>query len=251
VLVPALEALDGYKAGLVDTGTYSKGWDRYVGMAKYCRVAAKMRFLQSTPLSWASGPKALADWAADPRLTLLSSLGYVYDAPDGPLAEGCSAAFGGPRPRGRKRGRLEAADAEQSGGERACGGVGAIEALVSELLAKHNLPPGLRFETGPVAADMDVAGRPRGLKAQCAASNRFCPFRDLKVDEAGALRPSGRPPHQTMCEGKVAIFMDLRDPFPAMRFNCFSPNCRGNDTFFFTLGRLVPAQVERLLRALG
>jgi hypothetical protein len=73
----------------------------------------------------------------------------------------------------------------------------------------------------------------------------------LNAAPDGTLTSSGRTPPARMGEGKVALFISLDDPFPCVRANCFSPKCRGADTRFFNLGRLVPPQTTRLLRSLG
>lgn len=249
-LIPSLEMHEWYRTGLVDGATYSKGWDRAVGMAKWSSDTTRMRFLNAVPLAL-SWDAALRDWERDKTKTLLSCLGLTYDATTTPLPKGlCMSDKLSNKNRKRSRDSLASA---ASAGERVVSeeGTDVIAELVHELVERHVRPYPRVFSSGVTSVEVDVNGTPRNVKVTCAANNAFCPFRDLDVDaQTGRFVPSTREAHAKMAEGKIALFISLTETFPCVRANCFSPKCRCTGRLF-NLGALMPEQRMRLLRVLS
>jgi hypothetical protein len=251
--VPALETHEWYRDGLVDGATYSKGWDRAIGMAKLTKKTKEMRFLAPQPLEAPSWDRAVEGWRADPTAALLSCLGITYTADAPPVPRGTFNDL-------KKSRKRKSRDSLCSAGERAVReeGTDVVAELVTELLRRSLAAEDaekLRFTSGATSVEFDGDGAPRAVKVTCASSNAFCPFRDLDVVDGpgargGMLARSAREPHKKMAEGKVALFVSLADPFPEVRANCFSPKCRCTGPLF-NLGTLVPEQKLRLLRVLS
>ena len=257
--IPALEMCEWYRNGLVDGATYSKGWDRAIGMAKWATDTARMRFLKPDPVEKLSWPRALAEWNEAPEAMVLSCLGITYGAAHKPVPRG---TFDDKKQHILKKSRKrKSRDSLCSAGERAVSeeGTDVVAELVSELLRRSLSAEdvaALTFTSGATNVEIDAEGVPCAVKVTCAANNAFCPFRDLDVrggegaNRGGVFVKSARAAHGKMADGKIALFISLADPFPSVRANCFSPKCRCSERLF-NIGTLVPEQRLRLLRVLS
>lgn len=241
-IISQVSARPWFRKGMLDTKTFSKGWDRIPGMSKWNKKKEKMRFCQQAPMSALSDLGALEDWNNSRERCLLTSLGIVYDTPRAPIKLGYRVSA-------LKRTHSSLLDGEKSAdGE----GTTTIEAIINEILARY--PRACRSDFTPGKCFIDYKdGAPYQAKLSCGKGNVWCPYRCLEVDPYdGTLVASERADkqHAPMNEGKLACFIKLQEPFPCLEVNCFSDKCRKEGERYFNIGRLMPEQRTRLLRAL-